>query len=110
MAKYRQGFVSNSSSTSFMITNKSDKTKSIIDFAIENIHLVDEFNSEYNWHNYTYEDFLNSASQKTFKPFETKECIFGDEDGTVMGTIFDYKLRDGGQSENWKWTYYESLR
>ena len=33
-----------------------------------------------------------------------------DEDGTIMGTVFDYILRDGGESENWKWEYYESLR
>ena len=32
--------------------------------------------------------------------------IFGDEDGTVIGRIFDYILRDGGESKNFKWSFY----
>ena len=45
-----------------------------------------------------------------FKPREEKECIFGDEQETVIGKIFDYILRDGGESKSFKWRFKEYLR
>jgi hypothetical protein len=68
--KIRNGFVSNSSSSSFIIRNKS------------NINLT----------------------------LSAEEYIFGDEDGTLIGRIFDYILRDGGESENFKWIFYRYYR
>jgi hypothetical protein len=38
-----------------------------------------------------------------FSPHSSKLCEFGDEDGTVIGQVFDYALRHGGHSKNWKW-------
>ena len=41
--KTRTGFVSNSSSTSFIITNKTAQPVNLVEFVIENKHLIDEF-------------------------------------------------------------------
>jgi hypothetical protein len=113
--KTRNGFVSNSSSTSFIITNTSDKEKTILDFAKENIHLLQEFKEKYDytsWENYNEKNFLKGAKTypATFEPGESKECVFGDEDGTVIGTVFDYMLRYGGESKSFKWKFHEMMR
>ena len=117
--KIRQGFVSNSSSTAFMIKNTSKNTKTIVDFVKENPQLVEEFVARYDWHKYTQEDLLASAEQEmlgkrgknmTFDPGEEKYCVFGDEDGTVIGNVFDYILRDGGESKSFNWRFEDSLR
>jgi hypothetical protein len=116
--KIRAGFVSNSSSTAFMIKNTSKKTKTIVDFVKENPHLVEEFVARFDWHHYTQEEMLASAEQDmlcrkdnlTFAPGEDKVCIFGDESGTVIGAVFDYILRDGGRSKSFRWKYHDSYR
>jgi len=40
--KFRAGFVANSSSTSFVITNKSDSTKTLLDFALSILPLFEQ--------------------------------------------------------------------
>ena len=45
--KIRPGFVSNSSSTAFIITNVSDQIKSLVDFVLENPQLLEDFNEQY---------------------------------------------------------------
>jgi hypothetical protein len=45
-----------------------------------------------------------------FKPGEARYCIFGDEQRTIIGRVFDYILRDGGTSENFRWRFKEYLR
>jgi hypothetical protein len=45
-----------------------------------------------------------------FKINSTEEYIFGDEDGYLMRRVFDYILRNGGESESFKWSYYKSYR
>ena len=45
--KTRHGFVSNSSSTSFIITNKTKENKTIADFVKENPQLITQYNTEY---------------------------------------------------------------
>jgi len=104
--KIRQGFVSNSSACSFNISNTTKETKSIEDFAKENVNLLHRFNKEYEY-DFTEEAFLQSARDEniTFKPHETKFCIFGDESGTVIGHVFDYMLREGGASESFSWRF-----
>ncbi len=109
--KLRNGFISNSSATSFIITNKTDEVLSIKDFLEENLFLVDDFNKEYS-HNYTKKEAL--ASTMHYKdidlfPGET-EAIFGDEHGTVVGAIFDYILREGGDSKRFSWRFHEYHR
>jgi len=114
--KVKIDHVINSSSTSYMITNKSNSPKDLVDFARENIHLFHEFLDEYDWYKkeklYTEENFIASASMNNiqWKPYEIMECIFGDEQQTIVGNVFDYMLREGGSSENFSWYMHEMLR
>ena len=114
--KTRIGYISNSSSTSFIIRNISDKHKTLVDFVKENPELIEEFVDYYDWYKdderFTQENLVISAEKNNilFDPNELKECIFGDEDGSLIGHVFDYMLRDGGRSKSFAWRYNESLR
>jgi len=109
-------FVTNSSSTAFMITNRSATPKDLIDFARENIHLFYEFLDQYDWNKkdpkYTESNFLASAALNNIKweSDQTLECVFGDEQGTLVGAVYDYILREGGKSENFSWYFHEYHR
>jgi len=109
--KIRNGFVSNSSSSSFLIINKSNKFQDLIDFVKENEWLLEKFNDAYN-HNFTQLEMIESARKNNyvFDPKEEKVLIFGDEHGTTIGHVYDYMLREGGQSENFKWSFVELNR
>lgn len=109
--KIRHGFVSNSSSTSFTITNKSNKDLTLVDFVKENPQLVQDWNSSYQYDE-TQEDLIKSAEENNidFPADSIDEYTFGDEDGTLIGRIFDYILRDGGESKNFKWEFYKFYR
>jgi hypothetical protein len=107
--KIRDGFVSNSSSTSFVITNKTDKDLMLRDFIEDNDFLVDQFNIEYE-ESYSVSDLVYSVNTKNIIlcPGET-EMNFGDHDGpfghTPLGNVYDYILRDGGETDRWKWRF-----
>ncbi len=117
MVKIRQGFVSNSSSTSFMITNTSDKTQTLYNFIKENFEVVKEFCQDYNeletpeqLHSRMLQEVSINEPYYTWAPGERREVIFGDEQGTSYGMVFDYALRDGGESDNFRWKFNEYLR
>lgn len=107
----RFGFISNSSSSSFIITNKTNKDLTLVDFVKENTQLVDEWNDMYDNEN-TFEELLKSAEENnfTFDANSSEEYVFGDESGTLIGRVFDYILRDGDESENFKWEFHEFYR
>ena len=109
--KIRLGFVSNSSSTSFIITNLTDQEKSLVDFVNETPELVEEFNEQYEYE-YTQEEMLKSAEENDiiFQPHESKEVVFGDEQRTTIGRVYDYILRDGVDSPSFKVRFSEMLR
>ncbi len=105
--KIRNGFVSNSSSTSFIITNKTNEYKTIHDFLKETSFLVEDFNNEYDAE-ITEKEFLEDADyykMYNFIPHESEELSFGDEDGNSAGRVLDYMLREGGESKSFKWQF-----
>jgi len=66
--KTRNGFVSNSSSSSFIIRNTSDKELTIVDFVKENPQLIDQFLEEYDLYKkdpkFTQENLIKSAQDR----------------------------------------------
>jgi len=108
--KVRNGFVSNSSSSSFIITNKSNNDLTLVDFVKENPQLVEQWRANYGsgcYNQETQEELIESAERNnfTFDANTSGEYLFGDEEGTKIGKVFDYILRDGGESENFKWIF-----
>jgi hypothetical protein len=117
--KVRTGFVSNSSSCSFLIINKSDEDLHISELIRENPQILEEWFQEYSalgedsseWDNEKFmedarihypDDIIEARSSCTLR--------YGDEDGTMVGKVFDYILREGGDSERFTWQLQEMLR
>jgi hypothetical protein len=118
--KFKIGFVTNSSSTGFIIYNNTDKLLTIADFVVENPQLIEEFVDQYNVDEteYTQEKLIHSAimlmrnedkSEWLLKP-GANPVVFGDEQGTLIGKVFDYILRDSGSSERFSWKFDQYYR
>lgn len=114
--KKKNSFITNSSSTAFIIENITNEEKTLRDFIIENSYLLDEFLEMYNWYKNN-EDFklgkmleCSSLYNYKFPPNSKIRCVFGDEHGNILGTVYDYILRDGGVSESFRWRIDEYLR
>ena len=110
MMRIRAGFVTNSSSTGYYITNITNEVKTIVDFAKESIDIFREHIEEHGYE-YTEEEFIMAAQKLhddakgkgmfgPLRPGIKRLMGFGDEDGTVIGHVFDYALRDGGKTKS----------
>jgi len=113
--KIRSGFVSNSSSTAFIITNKTGYPIDLKYFVEENPQLIKKFREEYDWYKakdgYNQKCLVKSAADRhdMIGPGDNYR-VFGDEQGDLVGAVFDYILRDGGESESFRWRFKEWLR
>lgn len=123
-----------------MITNNSLVQRNLVDFVVENPYLIGLYINTYldsrdDWEareeleaneriaqlakdalmgrrSFTQEALIASAEDNNefFAPGEKKVCVFGDEQGTLIGKVFDFILRDGGKSANFTWELEEMLR
>ena len=108
--KIRTGFVSNSSSTAFMITNLTDEVKTLLDFVEETPWIMEAYIKKYGdcitaeaRKEHTQEKLIESAKMRmrlskgdgsySWQPHEEKYCPFGDEEGDLIGRVYDYMLR-----------------
>lgn len=123
--KIRNGFVSNSSSSSFIITNKTDKTLKLVEFVKEHPEMVAQFRKRYraaeeeyhlcqlsvdSWgYPYTQNEMIRNAVDSEEQPLKpgNNDVSFGDNDGTLLGTVFDYMLRSGGETKRFKWQFID---
>ena len=113
--KIRNGFVSNSSSCSFFIYNKTNKSLSLVDFVKENPYLLEDFLEGYpmykNNKDFSQETMIKNAKERKQKFRPGQNIVsYGDEDGDVLGNVFDYILRDGGKSKSFTWEFDKFLR
>ena len=107
--KTRSGFVSNSSSCSFLINNHTSQPLTLRDFVLEVFFLVDEYNREMHL-DIAQEDILRAVRcYDRFGPLLPGNNYrkFGNEDDNPLGQIFDYKLRQGGHSKRFGWCLHE---
>lgn len=112
--KLKNDFVTNSSSTAFIITNKSNKDLTLVDFVKENPQLIEDFVKHYRVDpiRFTQENMIESAemNNETFRARISTHTVFGDEQDTIVGQVFDYILRESGHSKNFSWSFSEYLR
>ncbi|MCK9596170.1 hypothetical protein M0R19_03230 [Candidatus Pacearchaeota archaeon] len=121
--KIRQGFVSNSSSTSFIIKNKTNKQKTLMDFIEEtSVFLYKIYIQKYPYHLWkdsqdeSYREIFSAESVKSFiqkRNFRIKGnkeigIIFAD-DQTSTENFYELMLRDFNETESFSWQMDENL-
>lgn len=118
MMKTKIDFVTNSSSCAFIIWNNSGANLDLVAFVKENPQLIKMFKDRFvsfkikgEAIKYSQKMLIKSAkaNNEILKP-KSNYCVFGDEQGTLIGEVFDYILRDGGSSKNFTWKLSEYLR
>ncbi len=114
--KIKQDFVTNSSSTSYIIRTYMDNltAEEFVNTLFKNDYFLEEMKS-YDFE-YSKEEIISSLyhDYENIFPLNTSNdgeiIIFGDEDCTIAGRVFDYCLREGFTFDNFSVSYNESLR
>jgi len=116
--KIRIGFVTNSSSSSYIITNKTKSSKTLVDFIKENPQLVKKYKAQYGKYSehkhLTQKEMILCAdiNNEVIRP-GPNIFNFGDHDGPwgymIVGEVFDNMLREAGESKSFKWKFEESF-
>jgi hypothetical protein len=103
--KIKNDFVTNSSSTSYMIKNVSESDNLTIKSFIESIwpHIQNEMKYYEFDVIYSKDDIIKSLEENykdyfPLLPLQEKEMIWGDEHNNLAGRVFDYVLRPGIQT------------
>lgn len=111
--KIKIDHVTNSSSTAFTIWNNTNKELDLVAFVKENPQLIEMFRNQYrcNEERYIQKNLITSAKEnnEVLKPGDNY-VVFGDEQDTLIGEVFDYILRDGGSSKRFTWEFCEWQR
>ena len=97
--KAKNDYVTNSSSTSYLIRNISKTDNLTARAFIESIwnHIQNEM--KFYEYEYSKEELIKSLEDNysyfPLLPLEESTMIWGDEDYTIVGQVFDYVLRNG---------------
>jgi hypothetical protein len=101
--KYRNGFISNSSSTSFIITNNTRHILSLEDFVKENAYLVDGFNVDC-LSPILMDDMLECEEIRYINLDPgNNEILFSDEGVNAVHDCYNVMLRVPGKSKRFSW-------
>lgn len=106
--KYRTGFVTNSSSSSYIITNKSDQTRSFKEFLEE---LIPNIEFDYEVSDEQLEESKNELNKNFGKiPANSSITVEMDDHMSILETTIEYLRRDADeiQMENFKIEFEES--
>lgn len=98
--KMRTHFVANSSSTAFVITNKTDKILTFTDFIEEQKNLKNVMYKRFP--HITYKQLMSRAkTYPVFAPGQTN-IEFSDDSGNIVGIVMRGFLEDGS-SKSFEW-------
>lgn len=98
--KIKFDFITNSSSTAYIIKNISKTDNLTAKSFVTSIYDLLKDEMDYFEYNFTKEQLIESLENDYYfyfplKPLEKRRMVFGDEDYTIAGQVFDYVLRQG---------------
>ena len=120
--KFRGGFISNSSSCNFIVSNKTNQDLDYSELVRDLRDIIDQYNRDYGLSPYTpfteeqHKNFIESAKSEkyTFKANSSIKVGFGDNHGefseTVISSAVDYMLRDDFESDRFSIKFVEMDR